>query len=208
MEGLGFRDRELFNLALLVRQAWRVLQDPSSLSARILKAFCLPGIDFLTAELGSRPSQIWRAVLEGRDILKQGIIRRIGNGQSTNIWDHNWIPKQGSLWPIVSLVHDPPQLVSDLLLPAMASRNEMLIRSMFLPTDAKAIMKIPVCMSNIDAFWAWHPEKKGRFTVSSTYKVMIKTKITRENWLEGRSGSSSNDREDKDWTKLWSLMVP
>lgn len=81
MGGLGFKDFELFNLALLAKQAWRI-QDPESLSARIL---CFPTETILTAELGVHSSQIWREIIEGRDILKQGLIRRIGNRETTHI---------------------------------------------------------------------------------------------------------------------------
>ena len=86
---LGFRDIELFNLALLARQAWRIVMDPESLSARTLKAKYYPTREFLQVELGSTLSQIWRAIIDGREVLTQGMIRRIGNGHSTSIWHHN-----------------------------------------------------------------------------------------------------------------------
>jgi hypothetical protein len=73
--GLGFRDIELFNLSLLARQAWRLLQVPESLSARVLRAVYFPSGDILSAELGSHPSQIWRSILEGRNTLNIGLIR-------------------------------------------------------------------------------------------------------------------------------------
>ena len=70
---------EVFNLALLSRQAWRCLTEPLSLSARILKAAYYPNSTIFEAEVGSHPSQIWRAIVDGRDILKLGAIMRIGD---------------------------------------------------------------------------------------------------------------------------------
>jgi hypothetical protein len=68
----------MFNLLLLARQAWNILQDPNSVSARILKAVYFPNTEFLEVELGKSASHIWRSVVDGKDMLKQGLIKRIG----------------------------------------------------------------------------------------------------------------------------------
>jgi hypothetical protein len=113
--GLGSRDIELFNLSLLARQAWRVLQDPGSLSARLLKAVYFPEVDFLDAGVGSAPSRTWRAIVEGKDVLKLGLIRRIGTGEETDIWSMKWLPRDRMFRPLRSTCANPPRRVSKLI---------------------------------------------------------------------------------------------
>lgn len=45
--GLGFREMQIFNIALLVRMAWRLYANPDALCAMVLK-----GLYFLRKELG------------------------------------------------------------------------------------------------------------------------------------------------------------
>ena len=60
--GLGYRDLEDFNTALLAKQGWRFLQNPQSLVAKVYKEkYFLEGT-FLDSELGSKPSFAWRSI--------------------------------------------------------------------------------------------------------------------------------------------------
>ena len=69
--GLGFKDMSLFNQALLARQAWRLIQFPDSLCARLLKAKYYPQGSLIDIAFRSNASVTWQAVLHSLDLLKK-----------------------------------------------------------------------------------------------------------------------------------------
>jgi hypothetical protein len=144
MGGLGFRDIELFNLALLARQGWRMLQNPETLSARVLKAVYFPNENMLQASIGSSPSQVWRAIHEGVQVLKQCLIRRIGTGEDTGPWNDQWIPRDGMLRPLACLAAEPPRRVADFIDTTIVTWREEKLREFLLPIDVDIIVQIPV----------------------------------------------------------------
>jgi hypothetical protein len=51
--GMGFRDIQSFNLAMLAKQVWRLLREPDSLCARVLRARYYPDGKLLNAKMKS-----------------------------------------------------------------------------------------------------------------------------------------------------------
>lgn len=70
--GMGFRDLGLFNQAMLARQGWRIVTDPDSLCARVLKGRYFPNSDFWNAPKPTATSFTWHSILFGRDFLRKG----------------------------------------------------------------------------------------------------------------------------------------
>jgi hypothetical protein len=54
---MGSRDLEIFNLALLARQAWRILINPEFLCSQLLKVVYFPSGDLLSLHIGTKPSK-------------------------------------------------------------------------------------------------------------------------------------------------------
>jgi hypothetical protein len=207
MGGLGFRKMELFNLALLAKQGWRLIQEPLSLSAQILKAVYYPNDDFLSAQLGTRPSRIWRSILDGREVLKQGLIRRIGDGQSTHIWNDNWLPREAMMKPVTQL-QPGPVMVSDLIDPVNRVWRNQVLTDHMLALDADTVRRIPLPTTVYADCWAWCHEKSGKFSVRSAYRMLIHTKKRREAWLDASSGTSDTRTEEKAWISMWKNEIP
>jgi hypothetical protein len=84
--GLRFRDTHAFNLAMLAKQCWRIWDKPESLCAQILKAKYFANTTILEAKPKSGMSYTWRSILRGLEIMKLGMIWRVGDGRNLKIW--------------------------------------------------------------------------------------------------------------------------
>ena len=85
--GMGFRNLQAFNLAMLAKQGWRLILNPNSLVAQIYKARYYPHSDIFRAKLGSSLSYAWRSILNGLKVGKRGTRWRVGNGNWIHIWE-------------------------------------------------------------------------------------------------------------------------
>jgi len=83
--GLGFRDIHALNLAMLAKQSWRLWQNPNSLCARVLKAKYFASTSVLEAKAKHGMSYSWCSILHGLDIMKKGMVWRIGDGSNLKI---------------------------------------------------------------------------------------------------------------------------
>lgn len=83
--GLGFKKLKNFNLEMLAKQGWKLLNNDNMLVTACMKAKYFLGGDFLTADLGTNPSYIWHNIWATRELIKKGCCRKIGNGNDTNI---------------------------------------------------------------------------------------------------------------------------
>lgn len=114
--GLGLRDIQVFNQALLAKLAWRILTAPNCLLARVLKGKYCHKKSFLDVQLPSGCSHGWRSILHGRDLLQQHLGKAIGNGQDTKIWKDSWINPGEKMQPMGPIHEANLDLrVSDLL---------------------------------------------------------------------------------------------
>lgn len=137
---MGFRDLHLFNKAMLGKQGWRLLTRPDSLCARVLKVWYYHEGNFLDSSRKKHASHTWRAILAGRDVLKMGLIKRIGDGTSTNIWRDRWIPMHPGAKPMTPSDGQAVNMVSDLMTEDGQWDEALIDQSHFLPIDANDIL--------------------------------------------------------------------
>jgi hypothetical protein len=60
----------------------------------------------LEASLGNRPFFSWRSIQGASDLIKDGLVWRVGNGKKVQIWKDRWLPT-----PTTYMVQSPPSIL-------------------------------------------------------------------------------------------------
>lgn len=191
--GLGFREIEQFNDALLAKISWRILKEPHSLLAQTLLGKYCTGTSFLHASAPTSASHGWRGILAGREVLRQGLGWLVGNGRSIGIWSEPWLQLDKPTTPIGPPTRNNSHLcVADLFLPATTNWNLQAIRE-HLPQYEDTIKAIIPSECNMEDELVWLNDKSGAYTTKSGYAL---TKIN----------SDPDPNDQFDWKKrIWSI---
>jgi hypothetical protein len=155
-----------------------------------LKARYFPDRNILNSIPIDGMSYTWRSILHGVNLVREGYICRIGNGEKVKIWDDPWVPV---LWnPRISIPTNGNLLerVADLISPITGTWDEQLVVDTFSESKARMILSMLVS-DTVEDFIAWHFDDKGMFSVKQAYK--LKLQLVENERRGGRSSSNMHD---------------
>ncbi|GKD27234.1 hypothetical protein Tco_1233448 [Tanacetum coccineum] len=88
--GLGLKDINLWNDALLIKHLWNIAAKKDSMWVKWIHEERLKGTSIWKAETDVNASWGWKNLLKLRDKIVQHVYYKIGNGKKTSVWYDTW----------------------------------------------------------------------------------------------------------------------
>lgn len=88
--GLGFRELEKFNTALVGKLAWQMWKDEDRIWVRLLKEKYCNKLEFQRLEAKGGDSWFWKGLINSRKLIEDSAIKVVGNGEDIDIWQDPW----------------------------------------------------------------------------------------------------------------------
>ncbi|KAM0986200.1 hypothetical protein ACFX13_013659 [Malus domestica] len=196
--GMGFRNLNDFNLALLAKQCWRLIHEPDALLVKVLKARYFPHVSFFEARNGGRASWIWSSLLEGRELLREGAHWQVLNGHQTKLWVDKWLPETTTGHPkeeclVIETTNVGDSESNDKLIWPMEKKGNYSVKSGYrwIRRKAKAVLQgclsakqsnYPCIIVEFDSKqickWSWVPRSTNE--VANFVATYVGTEMTEE----------------------------
>ncbi|KAA3454975.1 reverse transcriptase [Gossypium australe] len=198
--GMGFRDMSQFNISLLAKQGCRIISNEESLVAHVLKAKYFSNTHFLNASLGNNCSYTWKSIWAASDVLKKGLLWRVGTGNSVSINQDAWIP-DATNFRLSAVVNSMQDLNVNALIDTGRKWKKELIKNTFPEEDSARILRISLAENPHEDFLVWGGEASGEYSARSAYKLL---QIAEEN----PRAYAVQTVYRKFYKKLWLLNLP
>nr|XP_027100420.1 uncharacterized protein LOC113719410 [Coffea arabica] len=167
--GMGFRDLEFFNKALLAKQLWRIISSPNLLVSKVLRSKYLKDLKSLDKHPPISASWSWKNIHSAWSLLEDGLWKRIGDGTQVNIWKDRWILESETGRPATpSPANCHLQTVSQLI--RNGRWNGEILQNVFNNVDRERIISMPLSMFKRPDRFFWKFAKSGIYIVKSGYR--------------------------------------
>jgi len=84
---MGFKSLRAFNLAMVGKQAWKLITNSDSLITILVKAKYFPHSDYLRAYIGHNASYVWRSLWNAIEVINIWLKWSIEMGETILVWN-------------------------------------------------------------------------------------------------------------------------
>ncbi|XP_043811002.1 uncharacterized protein LOC122723283 [Manihot esculenta] len=165
---------------------------------RVFKAKYFPNGDLFSVNVSNGANFVWKSVMASRELIRRVTRWRVDNGEKVLVASAPWISKEDIFFADDGPDFIEPHLcVCDLFEGNGRVWNIAFLMKLFSPRDFRAIISIPISITNKEDSFLWHFDKRGVYTVKSAYFMYMD--------LLGRSSFNVGGEL---WTSLWNVSVP
>ncbi|RWR77259.1 to reverse trancriptase, related [Cinnamomum micranthum f. kanehirae] len=152
----------------------------------------------MESKIGTNPPLIWRSILLAQDTLHEGMIWKIGDGRTIEIWEDKrlqCIPRQKPNGPDVKFVRE---LIDE----NRSWWNESIINGAFDAEIARVLKQMVLGNLNCPDRVRWNETSTGEYSVSSAYALELRRQKAKE------EGEALDAEESKGmWRRIWKLKI-
>jgi hypothetical protein len=174
--GLGIRNLQAMNQALILMAAWRLADHPNDFLHAVLKSKYYPDSSIWRPKPNIPKSALWASILKVLPVLKTHSFYQLTSGQ-LSIWSTPWCSGWANIYD--ALIPQPegyvyPGKVKQLWLPNQCEWNTQLIDSLFEQYMADAIKQTPILQSEENDMLCWKLTSSGKCNTKSAYHACLK----------------------------------
>lgn len=174
MGGLWFRDMRLFNLALLGRQVWRLINAKDTPCYQVLSSKYFPDGSIFNAKNMDKPSFAWNSIQAAAMELKDGFGWQIGDGSKVNTRKDRWSFEGLNGKSIGNLAYmNSLSTMHYLWLPRARAWDRARVQGLYGESLGDRICEIPISCMDMSDCVIWFHANNGCYSTKAGYTCLI-----------------------------------